>query len=428
MFVEVVTIGDELCRGEIVDTNSSWLAERLWEQELTVRWMTSCRDDAGDIERALFTAAARADLVLVSGGLGPTEDDLTVDVVARMLGRPAIEDPEASARVHARMAGRGAVTPLHLRQTRVPVGARVFANSEGAAPGFEVAVGATPVVCLPGVPRELRAIFDGELGSHLAARREAVGALRRQYRVFRVFGLGEAQIANALDGLLAESPAATLHYQVRFPETLVKIAIEGVDRGDAARQMDALEEGVRARLGASMYSVGAVDLPRRVAERLASRGRTVACAESCTGGMLSELLTRYPGSSRYFTGAAIVYSNQEKMRQLGVSADTLATHGAVSEACVRELAAGARDRFSVDFSIAISGIAGPDGGTPEKPVGTVWLGLASERGVRARELRWPFARDQVRLMASWAGLWMLHNALGDRAPEPESESEPGEDT
>ncbi|MBC7975178.1 MAG: nicotinamide-nucleotide amidohydrolase family protein [Myxococcales bacterium] len=441
MRAEILTIGDELCRGEIVDTNSSHLAARLWDLSITTRWMTSCNDDEADLASALALAVTRADLVICSGGLGPTEDDLTVDVVARLAGVEPVDDGPARARLEAWFTQRsfpaGApgtampaeaaamISAIQLRQIRVPAGARVFPNPAGLAPAFEVQLGGVPVVCLPGFPREIHAILEHALERRIASLREAAGKVERvARRIYRVFGRGESQISQACRGLVDGIPGVSIHYQVKFPETLVKLVVRRspeVDGAagaaeDAARILTELDGGLRDRLRGFLYGDGDETLVERTVRRLIEAGKTVATAESCTGGMLGELLTRRPGSSRVFLGGAITYSNAEKERQLGVSAQTLASEGAVSEATVREMALGARARIGADFAVAISGVAGPDGGTPEKPVGTVWLALAGGDpgdvdGVVTKKLGWPGARDQIRLLASWWALKLIDEAL-----------------
>jgi nicotinamide-nucleotide amidase len=415
VYAEILTIGDELCRGEIVDTNSSTLAARLWDLDITVRWMTSCRDEASDIRAALALATSRADLVLCSGGLGPTEDDLTVDVVCEVLGTEPVIDDEARAGWEARFGLQA--SELQLRQLRVPRGSRVWPNSAGAAPGFEIPLNGTPVICMPGVPRELAAIYDGGLGEHLGELREARGdAPRIARRIYRVFGRGESQLSTACRGLIDDIVGASIHYQVKFPEVLVKLVVRDRDRAVAAQRLAVLDGRVRTRLGDGLYGDGEETLPERVSRRLREARRTVATAESCTGGMIGEMLTAAAGSSAYFLGGAIVYSNGEKRRQLGVTAEVLAQDGAVSEACVRQMAQGARRAFGTDLAVAVSGVAGPDGGTIEKPVGTVWLALARQVGgdevVEVKKLVWPGPRDMVRRLATWWALRMIDLSLG----------------
>jgi len=409
MFAEILTIGDELTRGEIVDTNSSWLAATLWDLDVTVRWMTSCRDDEGDLHRALLDATGRADLVLCSGGLGPTEDDLTVDVVARLAGVEPVLEEGALAQMTTWLTARGApVTDIQRRQVRIPAGARVHRNRAGLAPGFEVAIGGVPVVCMPGVPRELHAIVEGGLAERIRELREARGAAPRiARRIYRVFGRGESQISQACRGVVDGIAGASIHYQVKFPETMVKIVVQDPDGDTAQARLEAIDGALRERLGAFLYGTGEARLPEVLVRDLVERNLRVATAESCTGGMIGTLITDVAGSSATYVGGAIVYANEEKVRQLGVRPETLAAGGAVSEACVREMAEGARERFAVDLAVAVSGVAGPDGGTPEKPVGTVWLAVAGPRGVTTKLLTWPGSRDYVRTLAAWWALEML---------------------
>ncbi len=429
MRAEILTIGDELCRGEIVDTNSSHLAGRLWDLAITTRWMTSCTDEAADIASALAQAVARADLVVCSGGLGPTEDDLTVDVVSGLLGVPAVIDEAARARLETWFAQRvlpsvrasgeampatAVVSDVLLRQVRVPAGARVHPNPAGLAPGFEVVLRGVPVLFLPGFPREIQAILEAGMERRFAELREARGEVERiARRIYRVFGRGESQISQACRGMIDGVPGASIHYQVKFPETLVKLVVRDRAAGAAERALAALDTEIRARLRGYLYGDGDETLIDRTVRRLIEAGKTVATAESCTGGMIGELLTRRPGSSRAFLGGAIAYSNAEKIRQLGVREDTMTSHGAVSEPTVREMALGARERFGADLAVAVSGIAGPDGGTPDKPVGTVWLALAGPGAdaLTTKLLAWPGARDQIRTLTSWWALRLIDEAV-----------------
>ncbi len=415
---EILTIGDELCRGEIVDSNSAYLAARLWDLGITTRWMTSCCDDEADLTAALALAVTRADLVVCSGGLGPTEDDLTVDVTSKLAGVEPVIDDASRRRMEAWFAGRTAVTPIQLRQVRVPTGARVYENPVGLAPGFELEHAGIPIVCLPGFPREIHAIYDRWLAGRFVELREARGDRERiARRIYRVFGRGESQIAQSCQGLVDGAAGTSIHYQVKFPETLVKLVVRDPDAAAAAAQLDELDTAIRSRLAPYLYGTGDESLVERTVRRLLEAGLTAATAESCTGGMVGEMLTRMPGSSRAFLGGAIVYSNAEKVRQLGVSQQTLVDHGAVSQQTVIEMARGALERFGTDHAVSVSGVAGPDGGTPEKPVGTVWLALASKAGsVHTRKLSWPSTRDQVRILSAWWALALIDAAVPSTDP------------
>ena len=426
MRAEILTIGDELCRGEIVDTNSSYLAQRLWDLDITTRWMTSCCDDVNDITTAVDRAVGRAELVVCSGGLGPTEDDLTVDVVARLADSDVIVDEAAKQRMVERYGARMEVTPIQLRQVRVPARARVHGNPAGLAPCFEASIRGVPVVCLPGIPRELHAIFDAHLEPRFRELRESRGnAERIARRIYRVFGRGESQISQACRGMIDGVAGASIHYQVKFPETLVKLVVRDRDPAAGQARLDALDAEVRTRLAGLLYGTGEVNLIEKVTRRLIEENVTVATAESCTGGMIGEMMTRMPGSSRIYKGGVIAYSNDVKVRQLGVMPETLDKLGAVSETTVNQMAAGAQKRFDADIGIAVSGIAGPGGGTPDKPVGTVWLcafGLphASDDEPTVvfqnttKKLGWPGARDQIRTLAAWWAFKLIDELLDRR--------------
>ncbi len=416
MLTEILTIGDELCRGEIVDTNSAWIGEKLWDLDITVSWMTSCRDLREDIEEALRSAVGRAELVGVSGGLGPTEDDITVDVVAELAGTTATIDEVARQRMEARFAqAKFKLTANNLRQVRVPERSRVFANPVGLAPGFEVEIGAVPVLCLPGVPRELHAICTDSAFDRVVEIRESKGEAERiARRIYRVFGKGESHIGAALSGLTHGVDGASLHFQTKFPETLVKLVVRDRDLSAAQSRLADLEVRMRDELAPALYGVDDDTLAGVLGRALTDAGATLATAESCTGGMIGSLITDVAGSSAYFVGGAVTYTDAEKVRQLGIRAALIDSHGAVSKECVEAMAQGCRERFACDYAVAVSGIAGPGGGSADKPVGTVWLAVASRGGkLKSRRFVWPGARDQVRTLAAYWALAMVLKILRD---------------
>jgi nicotinamide-nucleotide amidase len=405
--VEIVTIGDELNRGEIVDTNSSWLAERLSALGAHVRWRTSVTDDAADMTAALKTAVGRAQIVVTSGGLGPTDDDRTVDVVSALAGVAPVQDPAHFDKMQERFAARGfRLTPNNLRQVRVPSGAEVLANKPGLAPGFGVSVGAARLYSMPGVPREMKSIFDEHVAPRVAA---AVGGALPLRRTWRVAGMGESHVDHALRGLVDGIEGATLHYRIAFPENLVTVVVR---RDDGAALLERLDAEVRARLGDHVYATGETTLAEVIGTRLVARNETLAVAESCTGGMIGQLVTAIPGSSRWFVGGVIAYANALKEGMLDVKRATLEAHGAVSEPTVIEMADGARARTGAQWAIAVSGIAGPDGGTAEKPVGTVFIAVTGEGKREVRRLFWPTDRELVRQLAAHAALHLLYKQLG----------------
>ena len=417
---EIVTIGDELNRGEITDTNSAWIAERLTRLGCHVRWRSSVVDDDADMSAALAQAAKRARVVVVSGGLGPTEDDRTVDVACALLGVAPVEDALHRERMDARFRERGfTVTPNNLRQVRVPSGAVVLTNDAGLAPGFSVRLGQAEIFFTPGVPREMKAIFDTGIAPRVSALLEGAPATAR--RVWRVSGMGESHVAHRLRGVMDGIDDATLHFRIAYPENLVTVVARRASQADADAVINQLDIRMRERLGGAVYGINDETLPLLIGRALTARRETIATAESCTGGLIGDLLTDVAGSSAYFLGGVIAYSNDVKRAQLGVSEATLAAHGAVSAECVREMAAGVRARLGTTWGVAVSGIAGPDGGSPDKPVGLVHFAVAGPSGIEARQLSWKAERRQVKELAAHAALNLLHRLLDEKRaamPEP----------
>jgi len=409
---EVLTIGDELNRGEIVDTNSSWLAEQLTELGLHVRWRSSVTDDAPDMKEALERAAARADVVVCSGGLGPTDDDRTVDVVCALAGVSAIEEPMHAERMRARFAERNfKLTPNNLRQVRVPAGAAVLRNPTGIAPGFTLTLPGrrAQLAFMPGVPREMKPMFDEGLRPALRAR---VGeGLRSARRIFRMAGIGESHVDHALAGLLETAHDTTLHFRIAFPENFVTVVVRRAAQADADAELDRLSLEVERRLAGYIYGRDAETLSLAVGRRLRERAQTLALAESCTGGMLGAIVTEAPGASDYFLGGVVSYADELKTALLGVPAALIAAHGAVSEEVARAMAEGVRQRLSSSWGVSLTGVAGPSGGSADKPVGTVWIGLSGPDGTQAKKIFWPGDREQVRQMAAMHALYLLVRVL-----------------
>lgn len=425
---EIITVGDELNRGEIVDTNAAWLGERLSDPELSihVRFRQGANDDPDDIAAVLRQAAGRSQVVVVSGGLGPTTDDLTVEVAARLAGVEPVIEPEHERRMRARFAERNfALSPNNLRQVRIPAGATVLPNRHGLAPGFSLELGAATLFFMPGVPRELRPMFQDEVVPRLRQLRTRhapnAAPVRAGRRVYRVIGLGESHVDHRLAGLLADNREllssggagpVTVHYRLAFPEVLVTLIAEAADEATLDKVLQSLDQQVRQRLGRALYGQGTEELPVVLGAALRARRATLGTAESCTGGLIGELLTAVPGSSDYFRGGVIAYANEVKLAALGVRPETLVAHGAVSQKTVEEMALGARRLLGSTYAVAVSGVAGPGGGTPEKPVGTVHLAVAGpDEAVVARQILWPGDREQIRRIAAFAALNLVHKVL-----------------
>lgn len=407
MIVEILSTGDELLTGQVVDTNSAWLMDRLWDLGVMVRRKTLVGDDRGDLAAAVRECCDRADVVVMSGGMGPTEDDLTAEVVAEVLGVPLeLHEPSLRA-IEARFASLGrTMTPNNARQARFPRGAEVLPNRFGTAPGFTVAVGRAQLTCLAGVPVEFKGLCEEAVLPRVAARLQAVPSAR----LLKLFGVPESH-ADQLMRPVIEAPenrGVRFGFRAHFPEVHLKWSVTGPD---AAARADAIEGEVRAIFGASVWGRDKEELPALVVARLAARAEKVALAESCTGGLVAGLLTAVPGASAVLDLGVVAYANEVKVRQLGVPEPLLAAHGAVSEPVARAMAEGVRRAAGAAWGVGITGIAGPTGGTPEKPVGTVHLALAGPSGTECTVRHYRGDRDRIRRLAAWEALDLMRRAL-----------------
>jgi nicotinamide-nucleotide amidase len=407
VIIEILSTGDELLTGQVVDTNSAWLMDRFWDLGVMVRRKTLVGDDRSDLDAALRETASRADVVVVSGGLGPTEDDLTSACVAGVLGVP-LELHEPSLRAieeRFRRFGR-TMTPNNEKQARFPRGAEVIPNRFGTAPGFAVRVGRAEVICLPGVPVEYRGLSEEWVLPRLAARLGELPAAR----VLKLFAVPESHADHAMRPVMDDPANAGVRFGFRahWPEVHLKWAVPGPG---AAERADRIAAAVREIFGDAVWGEARDQLPEMVVAGLAARGERVAVAESCTGGLLAELLTGVPGASAVFDLGIVAYGNAMKERILGVAPEALEAHGAVSEAVARALAEGVRRAAGATWGIGITGIAGPTGGTPEKPVGTVHLALAGPRGTSAAQRLYRGDRARIRLHAAFEALNLLRIAM-----------------
>jgi nicotinamide-nucleotide amidase len=410
---EVLTIGDELLRGEIVDSNKSFLSERLLSLDIETRFHGSVRDDPPDMIDAFQRAAARSDVVLVSGGLGPTRDDLTAEVLAKAFGRELVLDPQALAGIRAFFASVGReMTENNAKQARFPAGAEVLANPIGTAPGFLVEESGALFFCMPGVPRELMRMMDEQVLPRIAARAgTAAGVVRAA--LLRTFGMGESTLDAELADL-ARSTDVSLGFRTSFPDNYLRPLARGRSAAEAEARLAELCTAIRQRLGALVYGEGDATLEGVVGALLRERGRTLAVAESCTGGLVAGKLTDVPGASSYFLGGVVAYANAAKVSLLGVPEPLLAAHGAVSEPVARAMAEGVRQRFGADLGLATTGISGPEGGSPEKPVGLVHLALADAAGSHADHFVFPLDRTRHRQLTAQVALdWVRRSLLGE---------------
>lgn len=405
--VEILSTGDELLTGQIVDTNSAWLMDRLWDLGVGVRRKTLVGDDREDLLAALAETTGRAELVVMSGGLGPTEDDLTAECVAAAMGVPLeLHRPTLEAiRERFQKLGR-TMTPNNEKQARIPRGATVIPNRHGTAPGFRAPLGRGEVICLPGVPVEFRGLCEEVVLPGLAARVGEPPAAR----LVKLFGIPESHADDRMRPVMddPENRDVRFGYRAHWPEIHVKWAVPGAG---AAARADRILARVRGLFGDSIFGEGREELAELVVARLRARGQRLAVAESCTGGMLAQMITSVPGASAVFDLGVVAYANAAKHALLGVPEAVLASQGAVSEAVARLLAEGARARGATDWGVGITGIAGPDGGTPEKPVGTVHLALAGPAGTDHWARKYFGDRDRVRRTGAYDALNRLRLAL-----------------
>ena len=411
MKAEILTIGDEVLRGEIVDSNKSLLSDRLLSLDIETHFHVSVRDDPADMTDAFQRAAERSDVVLVSGGLGPTRDDLTCEVLARTFGRELVLDEEALETIRAFFRGIGReMTENNAKQAWFPEGAGVLPNPIGTAPGFVIEERGTLFFCLPGVPRELSRMMEEQVLPHLA-RRTGAGQVVRA-RLLRTFGMGESTLDAELEDIAAEGDV-TLGFRTAFPENFLRPVARAATAEEAEAKLDRVCQAVRERLGPLVYAEGDQTLPTVVGHLLRGTGQTLAVAESCTGGLIAEQITDVAGASDYFLGGVVAYANEAKQALLGVPAALLEEHGAVSEPVVRAMAEGVRERFDADFGLATTGISGPGGGSPGKPVGLVHVALARADETSAAHFVFPLDRQRHRLLTAQVALdWVRRALLG----------------
>lgn len=407
MSVAILCIGTELTRGEIVNTNASWLAERVTRLGLEVTATDCVDDDRSRIVAALSRLGATHRVLLVTGGLGPTTDDLTQECAAEAAGVPLERHEPSLAAIRASLERRGrTLGPSNAKQADLPRGARALANDRGTAPGFELNLGRARAYFMPGVPWELQGLWERDIEPALT---ELAGQRSHQVRL-RTFGAPEAAVNDRLAGIEIEHDV-TLAYRAHSPEIEVKV-LARAERADVAeRRARAAADAVRARLGDLVFGEGDTELSEAVGDLLMARGARLGLAESCTGGLVASLCTARAGSSRWLAGGVVAYSNDLKQSALGVANELLVTHGAVSEPVARAMAEGARRRLGVDFALAITGVAGPGGGTDEKPVGLVHFALAEPRGTRAAQHQFHGTRAQVQRRAAFEGLALVLAAL-----------------
>lgn len=401
----ILTIGDELLNGDLADSNTPAMARLLGDHGYRIGERRSVGDDRAAIGAALRSLAARYRAVLVSGGLGPTSDDLTAAAAADAFGRPLRHHAEALGQIRAFFAARDrTMHPLDEKQALLPERATLLPNARGTAPGFLLQQGDCSLFFLPGVPAEMLAMLEATVLPRL--RQNFPPERPWQQRILKFYGLAEPRCEELLLGA-GLPPQVALAYAVSFPEVHVKLRA----RGAAAKALlDDAEAAARRAAGDYLVATGTASLPANVAELLTGGKRTLALAESCTGGLIAKLLTDLPGASAFLERGAVTYANSAKQDWLGVPAAVLAGPGAVSSECALAMARGVRQAAAADLALAVTGIAGPEGGSAEKPVGTVFIALADGDRSWARRFRFSGDRAAVRTQSAYSALaWLYHH-------------------
>jgi nicotinamide-nucleotide amidase len=409
----ILAVGSELLTPSRIDTNSLFITEQLNLLGIEVAFKSIIGDDRNELAKALAVALERVDLIVCSGGLGPTDDDVTREVVAQVLRRPLAEHDEIAARIRARFESRGLQMPaINRRQAMVPAGASVLDNRNGTAPGLWIDDGDRTVVLLPGPPRELKPMMMRLVEGPLKERAPGLSLVRR---ILRITGRTESHTEEAVRPLYEPWARAPMRIDATILASLGQIELHlsarAASRGEADAALDAAVDQVANILGLDLYSRDGQALEEVLGRLLVERGLHIALAESCTGGLLTSRLTDVPGSSRYVEQGVIAYANDAKTALLGVPKEMIEEHGAVSEAVAIAMAKGIRSSAGVAIGVGVTGIAGPGGGTPDKPVGSVAIAAVTPGGTRSRLFRFIGEREQIKFQASQAAMDMVRRML-----------------
>jgi nicotinamide-nucleotide amidase len=415
MTCAVMSIGTELTRGEVVNSNATWLSAELTDMGFEVIECAVVDDDRSRIADTLNRLASRTRVIVCTGGLGPTTDDMTTEAVASALGVTVIRDAASLEQIRLRFERfRRVMSATNAKQADFPVGAEILPNSVGTAPGFGVRVGECVAYFLPGVPHEMKRMFE----DHVAPRIRALAPKIHHQSRLRCFGLPESVVGERLAGVEDAFLGATIGYRAHFPEIEVKVLARSGSAAQAHDLCDRATAEVRVRLNGYIYGESEDTFAGVTGRALRARGWTLAIAESCTGGLVGHMLTREPGASDFLLLDAVTYSNSAKTRVLGVDEETIRWHGAVSAEVAAAMAQGAKRIAAADVALSLTGVAGPGGGSDEKPVGTVCIAVARPDGVTDVTHRlFGGDRGQIQLLAAYAGLQLLRELCVSRLAE-----------
>jgi nicotinamide-nucleotide amidase len=406
---EIIAIGSELLTPDHTDTNSLWLTERLNSIGIEVKLKTIVGDDDARLEEAIKDALRRSSVVITTGGLGPTEDDITRKVAARAMGRRLMLDEKVLEELKNRFLSFGRAMPqINSRQAMVIEGAEILKNPNGSAPGMYLEHEGCNVILLPGPPREMRPMFESYVHPRLVAK---AGDVRVVRRIIRVAGMGESAVDEVIAPVYSQflNPQTTILFN--RSEVEIHLTAQAKTVPDAELLLDGLAGQIEERLGHAIFAFQGEKMEEVIGLRLTVTGFTLAVAESCTGGLIAQRLTETPGSSAYLMEGVVAYSNEAKIRTLGVDPELIENHGAVSAEVAEAMSEGVRRHAGTDFGLSVTGIAGPGGGTSEKPVGLVYIALSDDAHTKHRKLMLPGDRHLIRWRASQAALDLLRRRL-----------------
>jgi nicotinamide-nucleotide amidase len=410
MLAEIITIGDELLIGQVVDTNSAWIARHLNDIGIRVKQISSVSDDKTHILTAFKEAATRADVILITGGLGPTKDDITKKTIAEYFGVKLVENADALRNVEAIFARfNRPMIDVNKAQALVPENCEVILNKNGTAPGMWVNEQGKIYVSMPGVPHEMIYMMESDVIPKLKASLKLDAIV---HKTILTVGEGESFLAQRIEDIEDSLPAhIKLAYLPKLGQVRLRLSGYGADKAALTEEVEHYARQIVERVANVVAAEEDLPLEKVILDYMQQKGLTLSLAESCTGGYMSHLFTLHPGASKVFQGGAVTYSNALKEQLLGVKAETIAQFGAVSNETVTEMVEGALERFGTDYSVAVTGIAGPDGGTADKPVGTVWIAVANVNKTVVKKLTFGSKRQQNIERSSISALNMLNTLL-----------------
>jgi nicotinamide-nucleotide amidase len=413
MLAEIITIGDEILIGQIVDTNSAWMARELNNIGIRVKQISSVSDDRQHILTALAEAGKRADIILITGGLGPTKDDITKTTLAEYFGVGMVENNDALANVVNIFAKYNRpLLEVNRLQAQVPQNCEVILNKNGTAPGMWFNVEGKIYISMPGVPHEMMYMMEEDVLPKLKSTLKLPFII---HKTILTVGEGESFLAERIADIEDSLPSfIKLAYLPKPGQVRLRLSGYGDDKELVSNKLNEFAAKIVERVGNVVAAEEDIPIEKAILNFMAAKGLTLSVAESCTGGYISQLFTQHPGSSKVFFGGAISYSYELKESILGVKPDTLLTYGAVSEETATEMVQGALSKFKSDYAIAVTGIAGPDGGTAEKPVGTVWIAVASQQKLVVRKFTFGSKRQQNIERSATAALGLLNNLLHEQ--------------